>query len=381
MMDEIDIETWARGNAQSPLPVANGYLVRLWDGDGFDEKRRIADATPTGAQVLEAFGRHPVNAYVLLLLDRTGLHEVTPDEVIDIGDRRAERFFAFRSDRLWLASLDDQRFPWGASSITEDLLRLIFRVPTERQIVLSREHEPDCVLEVGQSVDLDSAGVERLFTRPATWKLLVQGVTLSFSTPKIVVRDALIKAGLDPDSGWTAILKFVGLPKEPVGLGDVIDLSRKGIEKLWLRPNHVNNGEAPSGLRRDFSVREEDEAFLQERGLSWEALVDLGQRWCVLRAYPLPTGYRQSEVDIAVLIPPTYPAAALDMFYCFPHLELTNGRPIACTQSRQLIEGSSYQRWSRHRHADTAWKPNVDSLISHVALIDEAIAREVSEAA
>ncbi|MEL7516920.1 MAG: multiubiquitin domain-containing protein [Pseudomonadota bacterium] len=381
MLDEIDIETWARGNAQSPLPVANGYLVRLWDGDGFDEKRRIADATPTGAQVLEAFGRHPVNAHVLLLLDGTGLHEVTPDEVIDIGDRRAERFFVFRSDRLWLASLDEQRFPWGASSITEDLLRLIFRVPAERQIVLSREHEPDCVLQVGQSVDLDSAGVERLFTRPATWKLLVQGITLSFSTPKVVVRDALIKAGLDPDSGWTAILKFVGLPKEPVGLGDVIDLSRKGIEKLWLRPNHVNNGGAPSGLRRDFSVRDEDEAFLQERGLSWEALVDLGQRWCVLRAYPLPAGYRQSEVDIAVLIPPTYPAAALDMFYCFPHLELMNGRPIACTQSRQLIEGSSYQRWSRHRQGDTAWKPNVDSLISHVALIDEAIAREVSEAA
>ena len=353
MTEDIDIEEWARSSADDPLPAANGFRIRLWDGDGFDEKRRLADATPTGAQVLDAFGRHPVNEYVLLLLDRDGLNEVAPDEIIQIGDRRAERFFAFRTDRLWFGAMNDKRFPWGKPTISETILRLVFRVP------------------------LDDAGLERLFTRKSVWKLLVQGVTLTFDTPKILVKDALVKAGLDPDRGWTAILKFVGLPKEPVALTDTIDLSRKGIEKLWLRPNHVNNGEAPSGLHRAFSLRDEDILYLSQRSLEWDAVVDGGQRWFILRNYPLPPGYRQHEVDIAVLIPPTYPAASLDMFFCAPHLSLVSGRTIPCTQTHQAISGVSFQRWSRHRHADTVWNPAVDSLITHIALIDDAITREV----
>lgn len=378
MVDEIDIEAWARSSAQSPLPAASGYLVRLWDGDGFDERRKLNDVSPTGSQILDAFDRQPVNDHILLLLDKDGLHEIAPDEVIDIGDRRAERFFAFRSDRVWFGAFNDERFPWGAGAISEAMLRLIFRVPENKQIILTRKNEADCVLQPGEIVSLDDDGVERIFTQNAVWKLLVQGVVLSFNTPKVLVRDALIKAGLDPEKGWTAILKFVGKPKEPVRLTDTIDLTRKGIEKLWLRPNHVNNGEAPSGLHRAFDIREEDEKFLRERGQHWDAVIDLGQRWCILKGYVLPEGYKQSVVDIAILIPPTYPAAALDMFYCHPHLQLTNGRLIPCTQSRQLIGGVSYQRWSRHRHADTVWNPDVDSLVSHIALIDEAIAREVN---
>lgn len=377
MADDIDIEVWARSSAQDPLPAAQGYRVRLWDGDGFDEKRRVEDATPTGAQILDAFGRHPVNEHILLLLDKKGLSEIAPDEVINIGDRRVERFFAFRSDRLWFATFNDERFPWGAPTISEALIRLIFRVPDHKQVVLARHDQPDCVLRAGEEISVDDAGVERIFAQAAVWNLFVQGVKLSFDTPRVLVRDALIKAGLDPDKGWTAILKFVGQPREPVGLTDTIDLSRKGIEKLWLRPNHVNNGEASSGLHRAFDIRPEDETFLEKRGLKWDAVIDLGQRWCILRGYRVPEGYLQTETDIAVLIPPTYPAAALDMFYCYPNLQLRSGRQIPCTQTRQLIGGISFQRWSRHRQADTAWNPSVDSLVSHVALIDEAITREV----
>lgn len=77
MADEIDIEDWARGNAHTLLPSAASFRVRLWDGDGFDEKRRIEDATPTGAQVLAAFDRRPVNEFVLLLLDKDGLSRLS----------------------------------------------------------------------------------------------------------------------------------------------------------------------------------------------------------------------------------------------------------------------------------------------------------------
>jgi hypothetical protein len=377
MTDEIDIEDWARSGAHAPLPAATSIRVRLTGADGFDEKRRLTDATPTGAQVLAAFELYPVNEYVLLLLDGDGLHEVAPDEVIRFGDRRAERFLAFQSDRVWFGTMNDRRFPWGQESISEHMLRSIFRVDANLKIILERKNKPDHALGVDDVVSLNEPGLERLYTRKEVWKLLVQGIILTFDTPYVIVKEALIKAGLDPDKGWTAILKIAGQPKEPVSLTDTIDLTRKGIEKLWLRPNHVNNGEVTSELHRAFAIRDADAAFLHERGLRWEAIVDLGQHWCILRGYELPGGYRQERVDIAVLIPPTYPAAALDMFYCHPHLVLMSGRQIPCTQSRQLIGGASFQRWSRHRQSDTAWNPSVDSLITHIALIDDAIAREV----
>lgn len=377
MADEVDTEDWAGGDAHAPLPNADSFGVRLWDGDGFDEKRRLDDATPTGAQVLAAFDLHPVNEFVLLLLDKDGICQIEPDEVIDISERRAERFFAFKTDRVWHATYNDQRFPWGAPNISEPLLRLIFRTPENKNLVLTRRGKKDSILTPDDIVNLDAPGLERIFTQKRSWKLLVQGVLLSFDSPLVVVREALVKAGIDPDSGWTAALKFVGLPREAVKLTDTIDLSRKGIEKLWLRPDHINNGEAPTGLHRAFRLRDEDETYLQGRGEQWETVIDGAQRWFFIRNYALPDGYSQKKTDIAVLIPPTYPAAALDMFFCAPHLQLASGREIPQTQVKQGICGVSFQRWSRHRHGATTWNPSADNLITHIAIIDEAIAREV----
>lgn len=377
MSEVLEVEDWARSDHENTLPKASAYRVRLWDGHGFDEKRQIVDATPTGAQILDAFERHPVNEYALLLLGKDGLSAVEPDEVIDISDRRAERFFAFRTDRLFYATLDERRFPWGTTRISAEMVRLIFKIPDRKQLLLAKTDEPDEVLESGDEIDLDAEGLERIFTRKGEWKLLVQGVLLTFDVPQITVRDALVNAGLDPDQGWTAILKFVGAPKESVQLNDTIDLSRKGIEKLWLRPDHVNNGEAHAPVNRAFELRVEDEAYLARRAESTETIIDGGKRWFILRAYVLPDGYRQEAVDIAVLMPPSYPAAQLDMFFCSPHLSLESGRPIPQTQSHETIAGVSYQRWSRHRSGPTAWNPAKDSLISHIALIEDAIDREV----
>ena len=57
MLDEIDIELWASDPAKPSLPDAKNFKIRLWGNDGFDEKRRISDSTPTGRQILNAFDR------------------------------------------------------------------------------------------------------------------------------------------------------------------------------------------------------------------------------------------------------------------------------------------------------------------------------------
>lgn len=377
MTKEIDIENWASQLGHPPLPAASEYRIRLWSGDSFDEKRSIADPKPLPEQILKAFGLRPARDYILLIKDRHGVSELALGETIDISDRRAERFFAFKTDRTYKVELNGDRFTWGAPTISAILLRIIGRIPEGHQLLLARKDKPDLVLGNDAEVNLAAEDLEIICSREASWKLKVQGVVLTLTTSKISVRDALIKAGIDPDKGWTAALKIKGAPREAIGLESIIDLSRQGIEKLWLRPNHINNGEAPCGLRRDFDLTDSDTTYLRNRGLHWDSLIEGASRWIILRDFPLPDGYTAQSTNIAVQIPATYPQAALDMFYCHPFAQLKSGQQIPRTEARQSIAGQSYQRWSRHRSGSTAWNPNRDSLITHIAIIDDALEREV----
>src|SRR5260370_18701222 len=64
------------------------------------------------------------------------------------------------------------------------------------------------------------------------WKLNVQGVIIESRLPTIIVRDALKKAGFDPDAGWIIVLKVAGEPRKNVDLSAIIDLQHPWIEKL-----------------------------------------------------------------------------------------------------------------------------------------------------
>ena len=113
MSDEIDLELWAADGREDCVPKARRYRVRLWDGDGFDEKRSLNDPLPTGRQILDLFDRHPEDEHVLLLLSRAdGLTEIGLTETIDIRGRGAERFFAFKTDRVW-----ELVYRWAALSL------------------------------------------------------------------------------------------------------------------------------------------------------------------------------------------------------------------------------------------------------------------------
>src|SRR3546814_4977507 len=58
MKDEIELEDWVASDRDRPIPEARRYRVRLWDGDGFDEKRVLTDPMPTGHQSLDRSEEH-----------------------------------------------------------------------------------------------------------------------------------------------------------------------------------------------------------------------------------------------------------------------------------------------------------------------------------
>jgi hypothetical protein len=134
---------------------------------------------------------------------------------------------------------------------------------------------------------------------------------------------------------------------------------------------------APTKLRRDFTLPEEDVDCLDALHFKWETLAEGGAKWLVICAYSIPTGYNHNTADLALRIPPSYPDDQIDMVYFSPALALTNGKAI-----RQLspvtIDGKSYQQWSRHRTAANPWRPGLDNLGTHLLQVDDWLRRELS---
>ncbi|WP_250462621.1 multiubiquitin domain-containing protein [Microbulbifer litoralis] len=214
--------------------------------------------------------------------------------------------------------------------------------------------------------------------RPADkpWVLDVQGERFQWDKPEVTVREALERAGYDLGQSWILTLKVGGEPKRSVGLDDVINLTHPGLERLRVLKGQVNNGDAALP-RREFELLPKDHAYLDGLGFRWETVQQGRERWLLLRDYVLPAGYTQTSCTIAVSIPANYPAAKLDMFFCAPHLERVDKKAIDRTESRQAIDGVSFQRWSRHPAA--AWNADTDSIRTHMALVEESICREVEQ--
>lgn len=338
----------------------------------------IADLTPTGAQLAAAAGFKPAQqATVLQVLANGELEVVRTDETVDL--RHAEcRFVIVESDRSFRFTIDGERFDWPCRIVSGGLLRKLGQVPAEKGIFLEQGEIADRAICPHDLVDLDATGVEPFVTRIKHWKLNVQGVVLEVHTPTIGVRDAIARAGFNPDQGWQIFLKIAGQTKRPVTLSDTVDLRLPGIEKLRLTPNEVNNGEAPWAPRRDFDLLEVDHAHLARLGLRWETVEQFERRWLLLHDYPLPDGYTVRHALLALEIPPTYPGAQIYGFYAYPPLALASGRIIDNTQMRGMIDDREFHGWSRNR-GSLAWNSAIDSVATQLMLVEAALAKEVGE--
>jgi hypothetical protein len=335
----------------------------------------IEHVAPTGTQIAEAAGFGPEQqATVLHFLPDGELEDIRPTQTVDLtsGDRR---FVVVETDRIYLLTINGERFEWPSRLISGAVVRRLGKVSPEDKLFLDRPGEPDRPVDACELVDLGKPGIEAFVSRKPTWKLNVQGVILTLHQPTIVVRQAIKDAGINPDQGWQIFLLVKGHPKKAVTLTDTVDLRTPGIEKLRLTPSGVNNGEAVTQPKRDFALLDVDEAYLNSLGYHWETVTEGAARWLLINNYQIPVGYTSRSVVLALLVPLTYPTAQIDMFYTYPALKLASGRPIAATQPTANIRKLGFGGWSRHR----AWNPAVDNVITQLALVESAIAREIGE--
>ena len=132
-------------------------------------------------------------------------------------------------------------------------------------------------------------------------------------------------------------------------------------------------------MRRQFALPAEDMVWLEGCGRPYELVSEGGVLRVVLLAHPVPHGYNVSEVSVNVRIDPGYPDAQIDMAYFYPDLALASGRPIGAI-SPDSFDGKIWQRWSRHRTASNPWRPSIDGLGTHFALVEEWLQREPKKA-
>lgn len=339
----------------------------------------LADATPTGAQIAAAAGFNPAQqASVLLLLANGELEDIRPGEVVDLTQKTG-RFIVVESDRSYRLTIDGKRIDWPCRLISGSVIRLLGQVQSDKVIYFERHEHADKLIKDDEIIDLDRSGVEAFYSRAGTWVLNVQGVRLEVGTPTIVVSEALTRAGFDVNQGWHIFLKVAGQPKQPLELTSVVDLRTPGIEKIRLTPKDVSNGETAQAVRRDFALLELDESFLDEHFAHWETVIENQRRWLLIYGYHVPQGYGTHRVTLALDVPPSYPGAQIDMFYVSPHLVLNSGQALACTEAQETINGITYQRWSRHRTTASEWRPDTDNVITHLALVESALAKEVQQ--
>lgn len=336
----------------------------------------VADRSPTGRQILGYCDVSPREDYVVLQwLPEGDIEELRSDETINLDRQMAAKFIVAKADRLFRLYLNDRSLSWPERSISDGALRILGKIPATELLYVRRESGQDHPIDIGGSLSLADMGVETVYSRLAQWELNVQGVTVIFDTPDVLVREAMVKAGFNPDQGWIIVLKSRD-SKRQVTIEDMIDLRSPGIEKLRLTPREINNGELPAS-RRQFRLLPQDEEGLTVRGLRWETIVSSGRRWLLLQDVGLPEGYIVEKTCIAIEVPNGYPTAELDMFYCYPQLARRDGMVIPQTQVTESIEGQGFQRWSRHRGGIAPWRPGLDNVITHLALVEAALLREV----
>jgi hypothetical protein len=119
-----------------------------------------------------------------------------------------------------------------------------------------------------------------------------------------------------------------------------------------------------------------DVAHLRLRGLTWSASFNGQMIDLVIHDYPVPAGYDQTCVDLLLQLPGSWPDGTPDMFYVDPPMRVaaTRAWPKAADHF-PVIGGRKWQRWSRHFQA--VWRPGIDGVATHLAIVNDALAASV----
>lgn len=130
--------------------------------------------------------------------------------------------------------------------------------------------------------------------------------------------------------------------------------------------------------RRQFKLSQVDTEFLDLHYKFWETIVEGPSHWVLIEGFEVPAGYDHSVVSIALLLEAAYPDVQIDMAYFLPGIARADGKSIAKLTPTQ-IDGKSWQRWSRHRVGDDAWRTGIDNIETHLRYVTSFLETELKK--
>ena len=193
--------------------------------------------------------------------------------------------------------------------------------------------------------------------------------------PEMTGRQILELAKKLPPENWLLNQKLKGGHVKAIGLTEVVDFRTPGIERFMTLPKDQNEG--LSTPRRQFQLPEADVEGLDAAGFQWET-IGAGGGWLLVHGYDLPGGYNVNAASVAVQIPGGYPDDPLRHGLFQPGSKPT-GRAAdpGPTQAIVQIDGTNWQRWSRHYSPVHPWIPGEYNVITHLALARHWLEREL----
>lgn len=210
---------------------------------------------------------------------------------------------------------------------------------------------------------------------PMDYKIQIDKHLFEVSNPVPTARDLLVLAGKNPPEQFALYLKPKGGQPTRIGLNDTVDLRGPGVERFVTLPLDQTEGREP---RKQFSLPTDDIEWLEAQGLPYELVVEAGIPRVLIHDYVVPDGYNVRSVTANVRIEPGYPESQIDMVYFYPALARQDGKAIGALAKDQF-DGKTWQRWSRHRTPANPWRPGVDNLGTHFALVYEWLVRELKK--
>lgn len=162
--DIEDVEACAR---ERRLP-RRGMHYRVKIGNERLEFREavLNDPIPTGRQIADAAGGHPVENYLIFQMLPNGMLEgLRLDETTDLTAKGIERFLVFANDRSFFFEIDGKRVEWGAQCISGMTLKKLADVDLATYGVwLEVRGQEDRPIADNELFDLAAPGIERFFT-------------------------------------------------------------------------------------------------------------------------------------------------------------------------------------------------------------------------
>jgi len=128
---------------------------------------KLDDEKPTGAQIAELVGAHPVAEFVVLQHLKSGeLETLRPTEMSDLGQAGVEHFFVIRGSELYRFTLNGLSMEWPLPEISGKHVKILANVDEGAVLVLDHP-QGDQVIDDGDKIILATAGVEEIRIRKA----------------------------------------------------------------------------------------------------------------------------------------------------------------------------------------------------------------------